>query len=148
MQLADLQAIAQGVPSIYRGYEKMSTEDVTGSFEIDGDISIMEKYQKAQNPETKKWEIVTNPETGDPYFDYVVFLPIAYNGKKVIVATTSRHILQVIRAMDTKETIPGDKEGVTLFVKDGTIEGKLRFGQKDQPYGKKGNIKRPCLEMA
>lgn len=148
MQLAQLQAIAQGVPDMYRGYEKMSTEDVTGPFEIDGPICLMEKYQKVKDPETGKWEIVTNPETGEPYFDYCVFLPIDYNGKKAIVATTSRHILQLIRAMETKDTIAGDKEGVTYFVKADTIEGKLRFGMKDQPYGKKGNIKRPCLEMA
>lgn len=148
MQLADLQAISQGIPAMYRGYEKMKTEEVTGSFEISGPISILIKPQVRQNPENMKWETVTNPETGEAYQDYIAFLPILYNGKKCIVPTTSRHIVKVISAMDTEDEIPGDREDQKIIVKAGTIEGKLRFGMKDQPYGKKGNIKRPCLETA
>lgn len=129
MKAQDLYLKSAGIPDEFSGrkYEKIA--NIKDKFEIDDKIIIKETtvFDDEGNRKTS--------EKGTIWKKRVVFLPIKVKDEKIVVATTSDPIYQIVRHLEYDEKVINEDKSF-LIAKE-NIEGEFSFTKTSKSYGDK-----------
>lgn len=137
MKFSDIETMSQGVPDIYSGFEYTKADDVSGKWTFADRVSVKRRPKFTVDADGNKVQMLS-VKSGRPIEDYVVFLPIEQEGKKLIVATKSPVLIRLFRQVECDETTDFRDSKLDIFPE--IIEGTFVFTKAKYDYANKKNV--------
>lgn len=137
MRFSDIETMSQGVPEMYSGYEYVKADAVTGKWQFSDRVSVKRRPKFTVDADGNKVQILS-VKSGRPIEDYVIFLPIIQDGKKVIVATKSPVLIRLFRQVECDETVAFRDSKLDILPE--VIEGTFVFSKAKYDYANKKNV--------
>ena len=146
MKFSEASAKAEGIPAELSGRVKIEKCEFGGPFELDIP-PILKLVPKTGKDSEGNTVYLKSPTTGANYYKRTVFLGFKANGQKYYTASNSPLLFALFRDFPVESDSVTDKGVKWIFLAE-TIEGKLKFVQKEYDYGSKGKQKVVTLAEA
>lgn len=132
MKFAELESRNQGVPDIYAGYDYVKIDEITGEWTFSQEVPCAIKRKAQYTIDSEGHKVPKMSQRNNPIEDRSLFLPIIYNGRKIVTATKSPILIRMFANIETAQQL--DFRGANLDVLSEKIEGTFVFVKEDYEY--------------